>query len=64
MINNYGKGGVVQIATVFGPPYMLLVEGSYEKRLFRELIYNVFRSPWFRKYISYEGHLFLKMFTI
>ena len=45
MINNYGKGGVVQIATVFGPPYMLLVEGSYERRLFRELIYNVFRSP-------------------
>ena len=27
VINKYGRGGVVQISTVFGPPYMLLVEG-------------------------------------
>ena len=33
VINKYGKGGAVQISTVFCPPYMVLVEGSYEKGL-------------------------------
>ena len=37
VINKYGKGRVVQISTVFRPPYML--------RLFRDLMNNVFRSP-------------------
>ena len=44
VINKYGKGGSVKMSTVFGLPYMLLVEGSYERRLFRDLINNVFRS--------------------
>ena len=33
VINKYGKCGTVQISTVFCPPYMLLVEGSYERGL-------------------------------
>ena len=33
VINKYGKGGAVQVSTVFYPPYMVLVEGSYEKGL-------------------------------
>ena len=44
VINKYGKGDSVKMSTVFGLPYMLLVEGSYERRLFRDLINNVFRS--------------------
>ena len=45
MINNYGKSGVIQIATLFEPPYVLFLEEFYERRLFRDLINNVFRSP-------------------
>ena len=46
MIKKYGKGGgVVQISTVFDSPYKLLPEGSYERRVFRNLTKNVFRSP-------------------
>ena len=41
---------------------MLFVEGSSETRLFRHLSNHVFWSPEFRKYIGYEGHLFLKKF--
>ena len=37
---------------------MLLVEMSSETSLFRHLSNHVFRSPYFRKYISYEGQLF------
>ena len=33
VINEYGKGGTVPISTVFCPPYMLLVKGSYERGL-------------------------------
>ena len=35
------------------------VEGCSETRLFTHLSNYVFRSPQFRKYISYEGHLFV-----
>ena len=42
------------------PLSMLLVEGSSERGLFRDLFNHVFRSPELRKYISYEGHLFLE----
>ena len=31
VINKYGKSGVVQILTVFGPPYMLVPEGLFER---------------------------------
>ena len=37
---------------------MLVVEGYCETALFRYLPNNVFGSPQFYKYISYEGHLF------
>ena len=37
---------------------MLVVEGYCETALFRYLPNNVFGSPQFCKYISYEGHLF------
>ena len=43
---------------------MLLVEGSSEMQLFRYLTNNIFRNPQFQNYISYEGHLFLKVFKI
>ena len=39
---------------------MLLVEESSDARLFRHLSNNVFWNPSFRKYISYEGYLFLE----
>ena len=42
---------------------MLLVEGSSETPLYRHLSNNVFRNPEFRKYISYEGHLFFQSVT-
>ena len=31
VINKYGKSGVVQILTVFGPPYMLVPKGLFER---------------------------------
>ena len=48
----------------FGPFTMLLVEGSSETGLFRQLSRYVFRTAEVQKDISYEGHLFLKMFNI
>ena len=62
VINKYGKGGAVQISTVFGPSYMLLAEGWYERGLFRDLINHVFRIPKFRKCISYHDHLCFENF--
>ena len=41
-----------------GPFNMLTVRECSETGLFRHLSYRVFRSPYFLKYISYEGHLF------
>ena len=43
---------------------MLLVEGFSGRGLFRNLPEHVFWSPLMQKYVSYEGHLFLKMFKI
>ena len=37
---------------------MLIPEGSSETDLFRHLSKHVFRSPYFPKYLGYEGHLF------
>ena len=45
VINKYGKVGVVQISTVFGPLTMLLVKGFSETRPFRLLSNNIFRCP-------------------
>ena len=46
VIKKYGKGYKVQILTVFGPSYMLLLlEESYETGLLSDLINNVFLSP-------------------
>ena len=39
---------------------MLLVEESSEIGFFRKLSNNVFWSPYLRKYISYEGHIFFE----
>ena len=64
MINQYGRGGVVQISKVFGLAYTVLPEGSSENGLFRHLFNHVFRNLSFRKYISYEGRLFWKIFEI
>ena len=48
------------------PFNILLLEGSSERGLFRDLFNHVFRWPYFQKYISYEIDLFLKCssFTI
>ena len=44
----------------FGPFTTLLLKGSSKTGLFRHLPNQVFRCPYFRKYISYGGHAFLK----
>ena len=51
VIVDYNKAAVVQISAVFAEFPILLVAGSSETRLFRYLSRNVFRSPYFRKYI-------------
>ena len=43
---------------------MLHVKGSSKTGVFRNLSNHLFRSPYFRKYISYEDQLFLKMLKI
>ena len=48
----------------FDPFAIFSVEQSFETRLFKHLSNNVFRSWYFHKYISYEGHLFWQMFKI
>ena len=40
---------------------MLTLEGFSETGLLRHLSNHVFRSPYIRKYISHERHLFLKI---
>ena len=57
MTNQYGKRRVVQILTFFCSLTMLLVEGSSETGIVRHLFHQVFPSPLFWKYISYEDHL-------
>ena len=46
------------------PLNLLFPEGISEKRLFRDLFNDVFRNPYYGKYICYDGDLFLKMFKI
>ena len=43
---------------------MFLFQGSSERGLFKHLPNHVFCSPYSRKYISYDGRLFFKMFQI
>ena len=60
MINEYGKGAVIQIMQEYFDPFaMFSVEGSSETRLVRRLSNYIFRSRYFQKYNSYEGHPFL-----
>ena len=40
---------------------MLLLEGSTETELFRDLSSHVFRSPSVQKYISFVGHAFFEI---
>ena len=49
---------------LLGPFTMSPVEGSSQTGVFRHLSMHVFRGPYVRKYISCEGHLFLKMLEI
>ena len=42
------------------PFTMLRVKGSFETGLFGHITSHVFRSAFFRKEISYEGHLFFE----
>ena len=44
----------------FGPFAMLLAEGSFETKLFRNFPHHVFRILYVQKYISYEDHLFFQ----
>ena len=48
----------------FGQFTLSYVDGSSQTGPFRLLSKHVFRCRQFRKYISYERHLFLKMFEI
>ena len=59
VINKYWKGAVIQIATVFRPISVLFVLVPSRRRLFRHLSNHIFQSQYFRKYISYEDHVFL-----
>ena len=45
MINEFGKGALVQVLTVFDPFSLMLLEGSIETGLSRQLSNHVFRSP-------------------
>ena len=47
-----------------GPFTMLPVKNPSEMGRSRQLPNHVFRSEYFRKYMSYEGHLFLERFKI
>ena len=60
VINEYDKGAVMQIWTVLGHVYHLLVEGWYEMGSFKTFIWPRFRSPYFRKYKIYPGQLFFR----
>ena len=48
----------------FGLFNLTPIEKSSQTGALRHLSKHVFRGRKFRKYISYEGHLFLKMFEI
>ena len=60
VIEEYDKGTVRDIDWVFGPVYHVACRGYSRTRLFRHLANYIFGTPSFRKYISYEGHLFWK----
>ena len=51
-----------RIQQFFSVLLMLLVEGSSEAELFRNLSNHVFWSPSVQKHVSYEGIFCLKMF--
>ena len=59
VINEYCRGSAVQIANVFRPTSHVFFEGCSETQLLRHLSSHLFRSWYFRKRISYDGHLFL-----
>ena len=58
--NEYNKGAVVQISTVFGHVNILLLEASSETRLFRHLSDYVLGVPELPKYKIYEGNSFFQ----
>ena len=47
----------------FRPFTLLLVEGFSETELFRQLCNHVYPSPYYRKYMSYDGPLFFENFS-
>ena len=51
------KGLLCIFQQCLGPFDMLTIEGCSETGPFRHLSNHVFRSIYFRKYISYEAHL-------
>ena len=48
----------------FGPFSLWLVEESSETRFSGHLFNDIFRSPWVRKNIRYEGYIFWKVLKI
>ena len=58
VIINYSKVAIEQISEVFGTVYHVVCRRVFLKRLFRHLSNHVYHSPYLRKYIIYEGHLF------
>ena len=64
MINKYGKGDVVPVSTVFGPPYHDACPKVSETGLFRHLFKNVFRVRNFGNRSAMSFILFFKMFKI
>ena len=64
MINQYTKGAGIKIESELLPVYHVACRGSSETGVFRDFSKHVFPGRYFRKYRSYEGHLFLKMLKI
>ena len=54
----------LRVNQCFRPFTMLRVDGLSQMGLFRYLSNHDFRGTLFRKFISYESHLFSKMFKI
>ena len=62
VINKYDKGAVMQLSTIFGSIWYVPCRRVLQTGLFTDVSNLVFRCRKYRKYISFKGHLFVKMF--
>ena len=57
-INEYGKGVAVETESVFQQVYHDACQWVISNETFKHLSNHVFRGLFFRKFMSYESHLF------